>query len=58
MTTFFSACQENQIDELKIPFVFCGITLPKKIYAVDKPFRNIISFCMRKPVELMKTIIN
>lgn len=54
MTTFFSSCQEAIIDDLKIPFVFCGVTLPKKIYAVDKPFRNIISFCMRKPTTLMK----
>jgi len=37
--------------------VFCGINLPRKIYAVDKPFRNIISFCMRKPIGLMGQII-
>ncbi len=41
------------VDDLKIPFVFCGITLPKKVYAVDKPFRNIISFCMKKPTKVM-----
>jgi len=45
------------IDDLKMPFVFCGITLPKKVYAVDKPFRNIISFCMKKPVEIMQKVI-
>lgn len=44
------------IDDLRIPFVFCGITLPKKVYAVDKPFRNIISFCMKKPLEIMLKI--
>lgn len=57
LTTFFSACQQKMIDDLNIPFVFCGINLPKKIYAVDKPFRNIISFCMRKPIGLMGEII-
>jgi hypothetical protein len=45
------------VDDLKIPFVFCGITLPKKVYAVDKPFRNIISFCMKKPTEIMLKVI-
>jgi hypothetical protein len=45
------------VDDLKIPFVFCGITLPKKVYAVDKPFRNIISFCMKKPTDIMLKVI-
>lgn len=45
------------VDDLKIPFVFCGITLPKKVYAVDKPFRNIISFCMKKPTDVMQEVI-
>jgi hypothetical protein len=28
------------------------------MYAIDKPFRNIISFCMGKDESIMKSIIN
>lgn len=55
MRTFFTACTQDL--PFKFNFILVGINYGRKTYALEEPFRNLISFCMPRPVALYDQII-